>query len=107
MTDSLDVLRAKADSVNPPTFRSEKTFDPGQIVATPGALEFRHLCQRSLARHLRKDWGDVCPFDWTQNEYALETGERLLSSYHYPEATILVITEADRSATTILLPEEY
>jgi hypothetical protein len=60
-----------------------------------------------LARHATGDWGELCAFDRRQNEIALRDGLRVLSSYDVPAGRIWVITEADRSITTILLPEEY
>jgi hypothetical protein len=60
-----------------------------------------------LARHATGDWGDLCAFDRRQNEIALREGLRVLSSYLVGGECVWVITEADRSVTTILLPEEY
>jgi hypothetical protein len=60
-----------------------------------------------LARHATGDWGDLCAFDRRQNEIAWREGYRVLSSYPVGRKCIWVITEADRSVTTILLPEEY
>jgi len=61
-----------------------------------------------LSRHLRGDWGDLDQEDRTENELSLKYGFRLLSSYQVTETEKLwVITEADRSVTTLLLPEEY
>ena len=61
-----------------------------------------------LSRHLRGDWGDLCPEDKTENELSLKHGFRLLSSYPVSETEKLwIITEADRSVTTLLLPAEY
>jgi hypothetical protein len=83
----------------------------GRVVATPGAL--RVLMQAGgcsfdlLARHATGDWGDLCAFDRRQNEIALRDGERVFSSYDVPAGKVWIITEADRSVTTILLPEEY
>ena len=83
----------------------------GRVVATPGALEailgaggypFAYI-----ARHASGDWGDLCAFDRRENERSLRHGYRVLSSYAVGNDRIWVITEADRSATTILLPEEY
>ncbi len=87
-------------------------FAPGQIVATPGALEAFERAGNSpldfLQRHLAGDWGDVDAHDRQENEFSLEHGFRLLSVYWLSDGTkIWVITEADRSATTFLLPEEY
>lgn len=87
-------------------------FPPGQIVATPGALRLLNGINKSplefLSRHLRGDWGDVCQEDKMENELALKEGFRLMSSYPITDTEKLwVITEADRSVTTLLLPEEY
>ena len=87
-------------------------FEPGQIVATPGALEaFRASGDDPLAyliRHIAGDWGDVDADDRRENELSLQNGWRILSCYTLSNGTrIWFITEADRSATTILLPEEY
>lgn len=87
-------------------------FPPGQVVATPGAIELldKHGMDGSsvLLRHLQGDWGDLDDEDTKQNEFALGNKERLLSSYVLPDsAKVWVITEWDRSVTTILLPEDY
>jgi hypothetical protein len=83
----------------------------GRVVATPGALklltEAREHPFNYLARHAAGDWGDLCGFDRRQNEIALRDGYRVLSSYEVPAGRVWIITEADRSITTILLPEEY
>jgi hypothetical protein len=60
-----------------------------------------------LTRHATGDWGELCKYDRRQNEIALRDGYRVLSSYEVPAGRVWVITEADRSITTILLPEEY
>ena len=62
---------------------------------------------RLIARHARCDWGDLCEEDKALNERALRNGGRLLSAYATRIGRVWVITEADRSATTVLLPEEY
>jgi len=87
-------------------------FPAGQIVATPGALALLEQANKSplefLSRHLRGDWGNLGPEDKTENELSLKNGFRLLSSYRVSETeTLWLITEADRSLTTILLPSEY
>ena len=87
-------------------------FPAGQIVATPGALAVLERANRSplefLSRHFRGDWGDLCQEDTTENELSLKYGYRLMSSYPVSEIEKLwIITEADRSVTTLLLPEEY
>jgi hypothetical protein len=83
----------------------------GRVVATPGALkllsEAREDLFGCLARHATGDWGELCSFDRHQNEIALRDGYRVLSSYDVLAERVWVITEADRSITTILLPEEY
>ncbi len=87
-------------------------FFPGVMVITPGALAAFQTTgegiQPFLTRHLRGDWGDLDSHDRRENEYSLRHGLRLLSAYALRDGTkIWVITEADRSATTILLPDEY
>ena len=87
-------------------------FEPGRIVATPGALEaFRASGDDPLAylaRHLAGDWGDVDEHDRRENELSLQNGWRILSCYRMNNGTrFWIITEADRSSTCILLPEEY
>jgi hypothetical protein len=87
-------------------------FPTGKIVATPGALELLQKANKSalelLSRHLRGDWGDLCQEDKTQNELSLKYGLRLMSSYPVTSTEKLwIITEANRSVTTLLLPEEY
>jgi hypothetical protein len=83
----------------------------GRVVATPGAwkllTEARAHLFDLLARHATGDWGELCAFDRRQNEIALREGLRVLSSYDVLAGRVWIITEADRSITTILLPEEY
>ncbi|UXL05864.1 plasmid related protein [Achromobacter xylosoxidans] len=83
----------------------------GQVVATPGAL---NLLQRAnlnpfqmLSRHRSGDWGDVPMEDALANEAAAIHGNRVISSYEVAGERLWVITEANRSATTLLLPKEY
>jgi len=61
----------------------------------------------ALRRHTSGDWGDLCPEDTLANDEALHQGGRLLSAYGQGEHRFWVITESDRSATTVLLPEDY
>lgn len=87
-------------------------FPAGQMVATPGALALLEQAKKSplefLSRHLRGDWGELCPDDKTENELSLKHGFRLMSSYQVTDTERLwIITEADRSVTTLLLPAEY
>jgi hypothetical protein len=83
----------------------------GRVVTTPGA--FKLLMESGgwpvdyLARHATGDWGELCAFDRGQNEIAWREGYRVLSSYPVGRECVWIITEADRSVTTILLPEEY
>ena len=98
--------------------RYEPRFELGQIVSTRGALEActPELLTRCLARHVTGDWGCVCADDAETNNEALSCGSRILSAYPIDPAkpsegfgknTLWIITEADRSVTTFLLPEEY
>ena len=87
-------------------------FGLGQIVSTPGAVrQFEAQgtdAWQYLRRHAAGDWGELRDEDKEANTRALETGARLLSNYSLPDGSrVWVITEADRSATTFLLPEEY
>jgi hypothetical protein len=97
---------------------AQPRFELGMIVSTPGALEACPVerMTRCLARHLCADWGCVDPEDADANNEALSTGLRILSAYPIDPAkpsegfgknTLWIITEADRSVTTFLLPEEY
>jgi hypothetical protein len=83
----------------------------GRVVATPGALRLLSEMGEDpfgyIARHATGDWGDLCAFDRRQNEIALRDGYRVFSSYDVLTGRVWIITEADRSVTTILLPEEY
>ena len=83
----------------------------GRLVATPHALALLEKAKLStfaiFARQERGDWGDVDIEDAMTNEQALIYGGRLMSVYKLELGTIWAITEADRSATTLLLPEEY
>lgn len=93
-------------------------FALGQIVSTPGALD---ACSQDhmlacLLRHVRGDWGIVCAEDAASNDAAIKEGLRVLSAYPIDPSkpskghgsnTLWIITEADRSVTTFLLPSEY
>ncbi len=87
-------------------------FPMGRPVITPdaeGALEAAGIpAILLLSRHIHGDWGSLSVEDQTANELALLTGKRLLSSYDLPDGRkVWIITEADRSVTTILLPDDY
>ncbi len=83
----------------------------GRVVATPGALKLLSEAGEDpfdyLTRHASGDWGELCTFDRRQNEIALREGLRIFSSYKTTGGRCWIITEADRSVTTILVPEEY
>lgn len=86
-------------------------FQLGQVVATPGALEVldRQAVNAAtlLDRHQSGDWGIVPEEDAQENTLSITHGNRILSSYLLGEDRIWIITEADRSLTTLLLPDEY
>jgi hypothetical protein len=90
----------------------EEIVELGRCVCTPGAKEAMHEAAQQphvfLDRHRGGDWGEVCRDDWEENDLCLREGFRLHSAYRTAHGIRLwVITEADRSVTTILLPEEY
>ena len=87
-------------------------FPLGQVVATPGALAVLQKAEQEprefLDRHVNGDWGDVSEDDKRENEDSIQHGFRMFSAYTTSAGDrIWIITEADRSATTILLPDEY
>lgn len=100
--------------------KNESQFTLGQVCYTPGAENILEICQISpfslLKRHQQGDWGDLDPEDIQANIDALLNGARIFSSYILSieedsdssrSVKIWIITEADRSVTTLLLPEEY
>lgn len=85
-------------------------FSPGSILITTIAREVLSAedVSSALSSHLKGDWGEVCSEDKALNDNAVIVGNRILSSYQSTAgAKFWVITEANRSSTTILLPEEY
>ncbi len=85
-------------------------FQLGQLCATPGAMEVLTSLdiQAALLRHLGGDWGELPKEDLEANEEALQNGSRLLSAYTGEGGTrFWIITEWDRSVSTVLLPSEY
>ena len=87
-------------------------FPLGNVVATPGAIQLLVSAGRSplsfIERHVRGDWGELDEHDRLVNEQALEHGGRLLSSYVVVgDQRLWLISESDRSVTTLLLPSEY
>jgi len=90
-------------------------FELGQLTMTRGVNDrvakdggFAKFILKSLKRHANCDWGDLSEEDRKENEFSLNKQLRLLSAYKHSDNTkIWIITEADRSATTTLFPEEY
>lgn len=91
-------------------------FELGQLVMTRGvndqvaeSVAFAKFVMDSLRRHANSDWGDMCPEDKAENNLALREGSlRIFSAYEAASLPkIWIITEADRSATTVLFPDEY
>lgn len=108
----------EAGKVRPPTTGgrpvvvvavAKPRFPLGQIVITASAADRLHpiAVQEGLRRHAAGDWGEVCPEDAEENELSLREGFRLLSVYGLGEHRFWIITEADRSVTTVLMPEDY
>lgn len=93
-----------------------KKFDLGQVVVTKDVDEkmkedrnFRVFVQVSIGRYVHRDWGHIGDEDAKANNRAIQNGERILAVYKQPktDTTIRIITEADRSVTTILFPDEH
>lgn len=99
-----DKTKRAADST------SRIKFSLGQTVITPTAMEklVPHDVAQAVTRHAQGDWGDCGADDKAENDFAVDKHLRLFSVYHDSNGTkFWVITEADRSATTVLLPEDY
>lgn len=91
-------------------FARKLSFALGTTVMTRGAMDAIDALEivTFVARHARGDWGEVNDDDWKENDLSVENGYRILSAFTSRSgAKVWVITEADRSATTVLLPEEY
>jgi len=90
---------------------SPPLFNLGQVVATPGALTKMNALNIQptdlLMRHVTGDWSNMGEEDCLSNQEAVQQGFRVFSAFVFNEQKLWVITEADRSSTTILLPEEY
>ena len=88
-------------------------FDSGKVVMTPGAFAALARCKETpwayLKRHLLGDWGEVSEDDAQENEFSVNNNLRILSAYTLSDGQtrLWIITESDRSASTLLLPEEY
>src|SRR5438105_1112055 len=97
-------------TTEPKAVISAENFRLGQVCATPGVIEEIPVIDQmtALQRHARGDWGELDPEDWAENELSLKEGFRLFSVYRSTQGEkFWIITEADRSVTTILLPSEY
>lgn len=88
---------------------SKHLFPLGDIVITPGAGEVFRMRDPLpyVERHVSGDWGNVGKEDAAENDLSVREGFRILSSYKVDGVTVWIITEADRSVTTLLLPREY
>ena len=127
-TTPTSTTNAAAPAPTTPTIIYSNTarFLLGQIVATPGALELLQETGFSAAalisRHVHGDWGDLCEEDRAENEFAVSRRLRILSCYRLVDAarlaatptekrsslpTLWIISEADRSVTTLLRPSDY
>jgi hypothetical protein len=100
--------------------KESRGFTGGQILLTAGVADliaenadFSKFVAQSLSRHLKGDWGDVDDQDKQANDEAVKADDRMLSAYNddrFPKhgiANIWIITEADRSVTTVLFPDDY
>jgi hypothetical protein len=89
----------------------EPKFNLGETCATPAVIQLAATHGLTLYRYLRKhhcgEWGDLSDEDKAANDHALENGDRILSAYHIADRKIYIITEHDRSRTTLMLAEEY
>lgn len=103
-------IAENGDETPEPPPAKTPAFHPGQFAVARQAFDTLSPedIAKGLSRHLAGDWGDVCEEDRQENELSLKEGFRLFSVYHAGDGTkFWIITEADRSATTVLLPEEY
>jgi hypothetical protein len=105
--------KSKPESISNSQFEpatADPLFSLGQVVTTPGAYESIPIWDvlAALDRHQRGDWGDLCEHDQSENQLGLSQGFRIFSRYFSREGIrFWIITEADRSVTTVLLPSEY
>jgi hypothetical protein len=115
-SDAMHPGTPRTARIPPPPIVVALTTDPvprfpvGRLMITPAAAQVvpADEAAKALRRHASGDWGNVDSEDWAANDAALRHGTRLVSSYTTQDKTIFwVITEADRSVTTILLPSDY
>lgn len=119
MIHILSVLTYLKARLNPsqgslPAVQPGHLFPTGALVMTHGVHELSEQGRINPAtyfeRHIRGDWGELCDEEKVSNQFALAAGERLFSSYDLnldDQQLLWIITEADRSSTTLLLPSEY
>lgn len=98
-----------------------KTFEIGRLVSTRAVFdtmeeneEFKTFVSGCLSRYILYDWGDTCPEDWMLNNQAVRDGDRVMAVYNIPdeiediyENQLWIITESDRTVTTMLFPSDY
>lgn len=98
-----------------------KTFEIGKVVRTSAVWEtmeeneaFKQFVSGCLSRYILYDWGDTCPEDWKLNNQAVRDGDRVMAVYNVPdeiedifENQFWIITESDRTVTTMLFPSDY
>lgn len=115
-SDAIRPGNPRPTHVSPPPIVVALTTDPvppfpvGRLLITPAAAQAipADEAAKALRRHAAGDWGTVDAEDWASNDAALRYGTRLMSSYQSQDKTVFwIITEADRSVTTILLPSDY
>ena len=85
----------------------KKLFELGFVVATPSILAMGFDPTPFINRHQSGDYGNICAEDKEQNDFGVAKGERIMSVYKVGEQDVWIITERDRSVTTVLLPEDY
>jgi hypothetical protein len=103
---------APSVEIEPPELHTRQKFPLGEIVATPESLRCIDDAGQTpdffLDRHAQGDWGAVADEDWRANDEALVNGDRIVSAYRtLRNVRIWIVSEADRSATIIILPEQY
>ena len=105
-------MKTKNENRTEAAYRQVKQFlRLGQVVATRAVVDQippQVYMDAILTRHAVGDWGNVCDEDWKSNDWSLQNEARILSSYESPKGIrFWIITEADRSVTTVLLPSDY
>ena len=104
-------IRPATSAHNAPTPRQVECFTLGQCFATSGVVQVLQGAELDpmtlVQRHHGGDWGDLCAEDVQANEAAIREGYRILSAYTVAGQKVYVITEANRSVTTVLLSSEY